>query len=183
MVNERLFGSFHCTREQVGDLVYVALKGELDLVSVAEFRAFVEEDMRGKRDVLFDLRDVSYMDSVAIRMLLRVHRTLSDRKQRMAVVQPPSLARRILDIAGIGNVIPIFGSVQEALLYLRHRRSKKERLVASKRRLPSRASLRHSVSGMPSRTDRRHCRHDDQLCVPGIGATGADKVRKRDHRD
>ena len=121
MVNERLFGSLHCTREQIGDIVYVALKGELDLVSVAEFRLLVEEDMRGQQDVLFDLRDVSYIDSVAIRMLLQVHRMLSDRKQRMTIVQPPGLARRILDITDIGHIIPIFGSVQEAWLYLRPR--------------------------------------------------------------
>lgn len=150
MTSERLLGSFHCTREQVGDLVYIALNGELDLVSVAEFRAFVEDDMRGKQDVLLDLRDVSYLDSVTIRMLLGIHRTLSDRKQRMTLVQPPSVGRRILDIAGIGNVIPIFGSVQEALLYLRDRHSKEEPLTVSKRRLPSRPSSRRSVSGTRS---------------------------------
>jgi anti-anti-sigma factor len=119
MTSKRLFSSLRCTLQRFDNTLCLRVKGELDLVSVAEFRMFVEEHACGTENIIFDLCHLNYLDSIGIRMFLRLHRILSDRKQRMILAHPSSLIRRILDVAGIGRIIPIFGTVEEGLSYLR----------------------------------------------------------------
>ena len=62
-----------------------------------------------------DLSSLSYIDSAGVHMLHRLARALRAQDQRIALVLPTRpTPREVLEITGIANAIPHFGTVDEA---------------------------------------------------------------------
>ncbi|MEA2190178.1 MAG: anti-sigma factor antagonist [Solirubrobacteraceae bacterium] len=84
-----------------GDEVVVAPAGELDLASAgvleAEMRALA--GAQAKRVVL-DLRDVGFMDSTGLRLLISLRNTARRCGQRLLVVPGPACVQRLFELTG-----------------------------------------------------------------------------------
>jgi len=85
--------------------------GELDLANAAEIFGIVREQVDGT-DVLIDLADVTFMDSMSLRELINI-----SRRNPVRVVAPPgSPARRLLDITALVVTIPTYDTLAVALM-------------------------------------------------------------------
>jgi anti-sigma B factor antagonist len=99
----------------LGHLV-VAVAGELDAVTVPRFR---DELMRqvpaaGPRLVV-DLSGLRFMDTSAIHALVAVNNRVMDRGGLLVVAAAPPAVARVLTLAGADQVMPVVGSVAEAV--------------------------------------------------------------------
>ncbi|MFY9780923.1 MAG: STAS domain-containing protein [Candidatus Baltobacteraceae bacterium] len=100
-----------------GAFPIVAVRGELDHLSIARFEAAAEGAGRLDRGVvILSLRDATYFDSLAVHAVMAFRARLESNRQRLVlVVNERGTARRILEIVGIIGRVPTFATVDEAL--------------------------------------------------------------------
>ena len=75
------------------------LRGELDFFSVEQLRAALEGLPSGAREVVVDLRKLSYIDSSGIWTLIRASRAMAQQGATLVcIAKPDGSARRVLDL-------------------------------------------------------------------------------------
>jgi anti-sigma B factor antagonist len=91
--------------------VVIRLSGDVDLVTVPRLEPRIERAIAGALDVVVDLTEVQFLDSGGLRLLTRVSSTAAANNQALVVVAPPnSIARSVLDIAGMKGGLVVHDS-------------------------------------------------------------------------
>jgi anti-sigma B factor antagonist len=85
--------------------------GELDLSRADELCHAVEslEALPFQR-VVVDLAGVTFMDSTGLNALVRLHRRVTAVGGVVTVARPPAQIARLLDVAGLTQIIPVDGA-------------------------------------------------------------------------
>ena len=91
-----------------------ALKGEIDLSTVED----VESGLRSAIDggsgaIVLDLREVSFLDSSGLRLMLRLHQDLGEAGRRLILVQGPRRVARVFELAGAEDQFEIVADPSE----------------------------------------------------------------------
>src|ERR1700735_510548 len=74
----------------------------------------------GGHGLVCDLSLLSYIDSAGVHLLHRLSRALQTDGQRIALILPTeSTPRRVLEIVGVTEAIPLFANVNDAVTHLR----------------------------------------------------------------
>ena len=69
---------FQVSAERVGANALVAVEGELDIATLPDFeRAITRMRSQGLERMVVDLRELSFLDSMSIELLLRLHGELT----------------------------------------------------------------------------------------------------------
>jgi anti-sigma B factor antagonist len=101
-------------REDATALVQVS--GELDLASGpaldAELEGFAGPDTTL---VVVDLRELEFMDSTGLSILVRAHRRLAAEGCELSLVQGPPQVQRLLNLTGVGERLRIAATPDELL--------------------------------------------------------------------
>jgi anti-anti-sigma factor len=104
----------------LGEAVCIALDGRLDTagVGVIEFQFSSQVGAAGK-PVIVDLGRVSFLASLGVRMFIATGRSLAARGGRMALYGPSPEVAEIIDVMGLGEVIPVVADEAAALAWVR----------------------------------------------------------------
>jgi len=85
------------------DRVVVAVEGELDLATVGIVEREVDELYgSGWKRVVLDLRDVAFIDSTGLRLLIRLDGRARGGGRGFAIVEGDGSVRRLLALTGLG---------------------------------------------------------------------------------
>ena len=95
----------------------VTALGELDAFVAPDLTATFS-DVADDRRLIVDLTGVSFMDSTALGLLVRMVREAPERGAEVRVVLPRGAARRIFEITTLDCVLPVCSSRAEALVEL-----------------------------------------------------------------
>lgn len=97
--------------------IVIAPTGELDLGSVGEFRAWLDEAIgSSERGVIVDLTEVPFIDSTGLRVLLDLNRQLREQQRPLAIVAPRgTMAAQVLTLTGLRRAMPVYESRYSAL--------------------------------------------------------------------
>jgi anti-sigma B factor antagonist len=98
-----------------GDTTIVALSGEVDLDNSPQVRDVLLESISGKRGVLVEMSDVSYIDSSGIASLVEAYQSARSESTLFALVAVSDPAMRVLELARLDQVFSIHASVSDAL--------------------------------------------------------------------
>ena len=87
----------------------VVIRGELDLATAPDLEAALQERLDAGQDVVVDLRELDFMDSTGLRVLVAAHTRVEGTEQRFLIVRPRPGApiERILAIAGVERVLDL----------------------------------------------------------------------------
>jgi anti-sigma B factor antagonist len=87
----------------------VVVRGELDLATAPELEAAVQGRLDDGQDVVVDLRELDFMDSTGLRVLVSAHARVEGTEQRFLIVRPlPGASiERILAVAGVERVLDL----------------------------------------------------------------------------
>jgi len=108
-------GEFAVTVSKVSEATTVAaVAGELDLATSPELERALEGVSAAAR-VVIDLRECTFLDSTAIRVLVARARVSGEAGGSVAVVAPDPGVRRALEIAAIDRVLELHESLDAAL--------------------------------------------------------------------
>ena len=91
----------------------VVIRGELDLATAPDLEAAIAERLDAGQNVVVDLRELAFMDSTGLRVLVAAHARVEGGEQSLLIVRPRPGAtiERILAIAGVENVLGMIDDV------------------------------------------------------------------------
>ena len=88
-----------------GAVTVVALKGEADLATVHVVRdALADVIADGQGDVVVDLAQTEFMDTAALRVVLRARETLGGTGRDLTLRSPSRSSGRLLAVFGLGHL-------------------------------------------------------------------------------
>ena len=101
-------GHFHVSAERVGADALVAVQGELDIDTLPQLeRAVTRMRSQGLERLVIDLRKLSFLDSMSIELLLRLHGELTAAGASLVVVRGPRAVNRIFDLMELERVLTL----------------------------------------------------------------------------
>jgi anti-sigma B factor antagonist/stage II sporulation protein AA (anti-sigma F factor antagonist) len=95
--------SLHVRRD--GNATTIVAAGALDLASAAELRTAAYEASDGARDVVLDLRGLTFIDSSGLGTLLNLRGELRREGVGMLVEAEDGAVRRALETTGLGELL------------------------------------------------------------------------------
>jgi anti-anti-sigma factor len=99
------------TREE-GKQVRIAVGGELDLSSALTFDEEIRRaEERNPRTLVLDLRDLRFLDSTGLRLIMSAQARARKRGHRFAVVQGTEAVQRIFRLAGVARRLDLVEEV------------------------------------------------------------------------
>lgn len=114
----RYYTLLSAQRHLDGALV-LSVSGEVDLANVSSLREHLKTAIETAKNLVVDLRDLRYIDSSGIAVLLEARRALARDGRSIALAAAPPMVQRILTIVRLEQVIPVFPTVEAAVESLR----------------------------------------------------------------
>jgi anti-anti-sigma factor len=97
--------------------VVVELPGEIDVTNSEQvYEQLVAAVAPGVKTVIADMMSTGFCDSSGVHALLRAYEAAAERDTRMLLaVSPSTSVRRVLELIGVGRLMTLYPSLQEAL--------------------------------------------------------------------
>lgn len=97
------------------DAAVVTMKGDLDIASEARATAQLDRAMDGCGVLVADLRELAFLDSTGVRVLLAAHLRAQERGLRFGVVRGDGMIARLLEVTRISDRFPVVDDPAELI--------------------------------------------------------------------
>jgi anti-sigma B factor antagonist len=98
---------FHVDVEPERDVVRICPAGEVDLATVGVVRERVADvTSAGFRRVVIDLRQVTFLDSTGLRLLLELNAASQSDGWELGVIQGSAEVQRVFEVTGLRSLLP-----------------------------------------------------------------------------
>ena len=99
-----------------GDAWVVGASGELDLRTSPELEERLDHVWQaGAELVILDLRQIEFMDSTGLRVLLAAHQRAHETGRRFALVRGADQVERVLTLTGVRDLLTVVDAPEELL--------------------------------------------------------------------
>ena len=96
--------------------IVVAIDGELDMATAAALRKpILDAIAAGHRHIVVDLTQVTFIDSTGLSVIIGAHKRLQP-AGAIAVATESKMVRRVFDLTGLTEILPMTTSVAEAIV-------------------------------------------------------------------
>lgn len=94
----------------------VSFDGELDHHVADEIREKIDKyyNDNGLKNIIFDLKDLHFMDSAGIGLIIGRYKAVSQNNGKLFLVNISSRVEKILSMSGILKITNIYNSLEEA---------------------------------------------------------------------
>jgi anti-sigma B factor antagonist len=93
--------------------------GELDVATTPQLRARLGAAARERiRALVIDLRQIAFLDSVAVAAMLHARRQLGEHGRMAVVIDPDSYTWMVFEIAGLPQCLDVVETPEDALALL-----------------------------------------------------------------
>jgi anti-sigma B factor antagonist len=100
----------HILSTQADGKPSLRLIGDIDVMNITEIEGVLRRLIGEKPTVLVvDLREVTFLDSAGVRLLLQAHRWQQEAGNSLRVVPGGGMARRVLEVSGLDRILGIRG--------------------------------------------------------------------------
>jgi len=100
-----------------GTILIASIIGELDHHSAEYIRQKIDNEMikSTNKNIIFDFTNLSFMDSPGIGVIMGRYKNVQRLYGKMAIVNTNDQIDRILEMAGIKKIIPVFDKLDVAI--------------------------------------------------------------------
>ena len=84
----------------------IALEGRLDTTTAPQLEAEVKESIGGITDLVFDLKDIAYVSSAGLRVLLSAQKVMN-RQGKMVIKNANEEVMEIFEVTGFVDILNI----------------------------------------------------------------------------
>jgi len=97
--------------------VVVVLPTEIDVTNSEEvYQQLAAAFAPGVRTVIADMMSTAFCDSSGVHAIMHAHESATARDVRLLLaVSPSTSVRRVLELIGVGRLMPVYPSLREAL--------------------------------------------------------------------
>jgi anti-sigma B factor antagonist len=98
----------------VGSMVGVAVRGEIELATAPELTVALDDAIRASTGpFVVDLTAVDFLDSTGISCLVRARALLGQDDRPLALICPPGIVRRALELTAIDQLVALYDSRED----------------------------------------------------------------------
>lgn len=103
--------------ETKDNILIVTLKGELDHHSAESTRKKIDKEImeKGSRNIILDLKELSFMDSSGIGLIMGRYKNISEKDGKLLVISGNQYVDRILKMSGLLKIIKAYPEMDSAL--------------------------------------------------------------------
>ncbi|RKR89659.1 anti-anti-sigma factor [Micromonospora pisi] len=102
--------------EQRGDVVVVAVAGELDMATAPQLQDEITDLLdRGKPRLVFNLAELTFCDSTGLSVFVRAKNSSDEAGGVVRLAAPQRGVLRILEVSGLVEVLQTHPSVEQAI--------------------------------------------------------------------
>lgn len=94
------------TLNRDGNKLTVAIAGRLDTLSSPDFEKEMEPALGGVTELIIDLKDLDYISSAGLRVLLGLAQTMED-QGKMVVTNPNDAVMDVFSVTGFDDILTI----------------------------------------------------------------------------
>jgi anti-sigma B factor antagonist len=99
-----------------GRATVIAVSGELDLASSPALQEELDRLAASDSELLIiDLRELDFMDSTGLSVLVRAHQRAEEQGRRLAMVKGPQQVQRLLSLTGVGDRLTLVDAPEDLL--------------------------------------------------------------------
>jgi len=99
-----------------GRATVIAVSGELDLASSPALQEELDRVASSDSELLIiDLRELDFMDSTGLSVLVRAHLRAEEHGRQLAMVRGPQQVQRLLSLTGVGDRLTVVDTPEELL--------------------------------------------------------------------
>jgi anti-sigma B factor antagonist len=99
-----------------GQATLITVSGELDLASSPALQEELDRVAGSDTALLIiDLRELDFMDSTGLSVLVRAHQRAEEQGRRLAMVKGPQQVQRLLSLTGVADRLTLVDSAEELL--------------------------------------------------------------------
>ena len=92
----------------------IGVAGELDVLTVSKLSARLDDAIRRRRgDVVIDLSEAEFIDSMGLHALLNIQRRLIRQARALSVVCPPGAVRNAIELARLSEPLGVVSSLSD----------------------------------------------------------------------
>ncbi|MCB0873281.1 MAG: STAS domain-containing protein [Actinobacteria bacterium] len=106
--------ALNVSSERRGDVLVLALTGELDIYTVPSFRETVDRLAKDEPGIMLDLEAVSLIDSSGLGALVSLANQVGERDGQLGLLCPQQSLRRVFEITGLRRAFT-FGTTFDEL--------------------------------------------------------------------
>ncbi len=107
--------SLKAIKELENNVTHIILQGEVDYVTYPDLRKlFSKLISEGKNKLIIDLMNITYIDSSGLGAIASAHVKVNSVGGFIKLINSKPDTKKILDIAGISKVIPVFTDLKSA---------------------------------------------------------------------
>lgn len=102
--------------QQLNGATLLSARGELDLASAPQLEKELERVSEGHPELtILDLREVDFMDSTGLRLVVTAHQRAKDAGRRFAVVNGKRQVQRLLSLTRVEEQLTVVETPEELL--------------------------------------------------------------------
>ena len=110
---------FGLTEEPLANGLVLTVSGELDMATAPDLRETLTVATEvGATELVVDLRDVKFMDSVGLAAILHARSRLSDAGRLAIVLTRDSYPHLVLETAGLPRTLALFEELDDAVAHV-----------------------------------------------------------------
>ena len=99
------------------DRVVLSLEGELDMATAPRLQSAIDEPaLAGISELVLDLRELQFIDSTGLRLILTALQSSRARGQEFAITRGSPQVERLLSITGVAEHLRTIATPDQALL-------------------------------------------------------------------
>ncbi len=98
-----------------GSSTHISPCGELDIATTPELeQALADAAASSAGEIVLDLRELTFMDSTGLRALAQANSRADESGVTLAIVRGPRQIERVLEISGLGSLLPLVDAPPES---------------------------------------------------------------------
>ncbi|MEY9929883.1 anti-anti-sigma factor [Catenulispora sp. GP43] len=105
---------FSCTTRKIAGRVVLIVAGDVDLAAHSRFETDVEQYWDGSTDLVLDCSQVTFLDSMGLRVLVQAVQRPSEKGRGVALAAPSTPVLRVLELAGVKDLFSLEGPISDA---------------------------------------------------------------------
>jgi anti-anti-sigma factor len=106
--------TFDVRRRLTSTMTVLELSGEVDLLTAPRLGMAIDDKVRaGRNDLVVDLHDADFIDSVGLHILLNASRRLTRQGRGLVVVCPQGPVRRVLELSRLIETLNVVSHLSE----------------------------------------------------------------------
>lgn len=94
-------------REESGDKITIFLEGRLDKISSPVVEEELKKEVSNKKDLIIDFKDLQYISSAGLRILIALQKELKDNGNTMNIINVNKDVFDILNVTGFTYILNV----------------------------------------------------------------------------